>query len=204
MKNSFLTFALLLFFHLANCQSFVLGIKAGVNRSSMSTSISNNAISEPNYGLVVGAFSRVGILGFFLQPEVQYNQRKSSVDLQNNQGASSQTLAYIDVPLLGGKSFLGLARVYAGPNFQFLLDASTSGASLPAFSQTNFNAFAIGGIAGAGLDIKKFSIDVRFDFSITDLGKKVISDSSQIPTSYNYSTRANMFQLTLGYKFIDL
>lgn len=197
MKYSILSAVLLLLFHFANSQSFVLGIKAGVNRSSMSTSLSN-ATAEPNYGFVAGAFARAGILGFYVQPEVQYNQRNASFDLVNGSGA--QTLSFIDVPLLVGKKILGLARVYTGPNLQFLLDASQSGNKLPAFAQSNFNEFALGGIAGAGVDIKRITIDLRCDFSLTDLGKKVVSQAG----TFDYSTRATMFQLVLGYKFVDL
>ncbi|MCE2786689.1 MAG: porin family protein [Bacteroidota bacterium] len=198
MKHFTLLVVLFFLFHFANSQSFVLGIKAGVNRSSMSTSL-GNATAEPNYGFVAGAFARAGILGFYVQPEVQYNQRNASIDLGN--GSGTQTLSYIDVPLLAGKKILGLARVYAGPNLQFLLDASQSGGKLPAFAQSNFNEFALGGIAGVGVDVKKITIDLRCDFSLTDLGKKVVSQQAG---TFDYSTRATMFQFVLGYKFLDL
>jgi hypothetical protein len=181
----------------SSAQSFVLGVKAGLNRSSMSTSLST-ATTEPSYGFVAGAFARAGILGFYVQPEVQYTQRKSTVSLLNKSG--TQTLSYMDVPLLAGKKLFGLARIYAGPNLQFLLDAKDEN-QLPDFSKSNFNDFAVGGIAGAGVDIYKFTIDLRYDFSISDLGKNIVGLSGN---SYNYSTRATMFQLILGYKFIDL
>lgn len=180
-----------------SAQKFVFGLKAGVNRSSMSTKLAGLK-EEANYGFVAGAYTRFGILGFFAQPEFQYNQRRGT--LTTNGKESDQTLSYIDVPLLVGKKFLKITRFYAGPNLQFLMNASQSGDSDPYFNKSNFNNFAVGGIAGCGVDILKISVDLRYDFSISNLGKEITVSG----TSYDYSTRAGMWQITVGYKLLDL
>lgn len=188
---------LLSFSQLLSAQSFVLGVKAGLNRGSLSTDISGLS-EDANYGFVAGAFTRVGILGFFAQPEFQYNQRRGTIS--NANFSSTQTLTYIDVPLLVGKKVLGLVRFCAGPNLQFLMNATQSGDNDPNFSKANFNDFALGGIAGVGVDIFKVAIDIRYDFSISNLGKEIEVNGQ----SFDYGTRSGMWQLTIGYKLLDL
>lgn len=180
-----------------HAQKFVLGLKAGVNRGSMSTKFSGFS-EEANYGFVAGVYSRFGILGFFAQPEFQFNQRRGT--LTGNNSEANQTLSYIDVPLLVGKKFLKITRFYAGPNLQFLMNASQSGINDPNFNKSNFNNFAVGGILGCGVDILKVSVDLRYDFSITNLGKEITVGGNK----FDYSTRAGMWQLTVGYKLLDL
>ena len=66
-------------------------------------------------------------------------------------------------------------------------------------SKDNFNTATIGFQAGVGVSLGKISIDARYDASIGDLGKIITTTSGK---QIDYSTRANMFQLTLGYRIL--
>jgi hypothetical protein len=181
-------------------QSFSLGAKAGVNLSSLTTDMSGVSQGDQQIGFTGGVFSRIGILGFFVEPSVMYSQRKGS--FQASGQTSTTRLDYIDVPVMVGYSFLSVARAYLGPNFQFLVNADQSGAKSSNFSKDNFESTGVGLQVGVGVDISRLTIDLRYDGCITNLGKKVVDQNTN--QKVDYSTRANMFQLTVGYKFIKL
>ncbi len=181
-------------------QSFSLGVRAGINSSSLSTNINGVKEGSQQIGFVGGAFSRIGVLGFYIEPSVLYSQRKGDFDASGK--TLTTTLHYVDVPVMIGYSFLGIARACIGPNFQFLTNATQAGdATDPNFSAGNFNNAGLGFQAGVGVDISRVTIDLRYDGCITNLGKEVIGSNNQ---KYDYSTRASMWQLTVGYKFIKL
>jgi hypothetical protein len=107
----------------------------------------------------------------------------------------------LDVPVLFGYKLANF-RFSAGPNFQFLMGANQDAPQLlkdPHFSKDNFNAATIGFQAGMGVSLGKISIDARYDASIGDLGKIITTTTGK---QIDYSTRANMFQLTLGYRIL--
>jgi hypothetical protein len=178
-------------------QHFCLGIKGGLNYGSMSSKLSGLKEKDNIAGFHAGAFTRFSFLGIFMQPELQYSQRKGDFDFANN--TYSVNLHYIDIPVLAGINFLGLVRTYVGPNFQMLMSAGQSGLSDPNFKQSNFEPVAVGFQVGVGTDLKKFSLDLRYDASVTNLGKEI----SIAGKNYDYSTRASMWQLSIGYKFIN-
>lgn len=197
MRKMLFILAVILFAGQARSQTIALGVKAGINSSSLSTKISNYGTTDNTVGFVGGAYFRVGILGFIAQPEILYSQRKGVFSV--NGKSVKNTLNYVDIPVLVGYKFL-VFRVNAGPNFQFLVgtnqDAEQS-VKDPNFAKSRFNSSAVGFQAGIGVDVSKISIDVRYDGCIGDLGKKYI-DENGVET--NYSTRASMWQFTLGYK----
>lgn len=181
-------------------QPLQFGLKAGLNQGSLSKA-PNLGSAKTTTGFVGGAFFRVKFLGLFAQPELLYSQRRG-VFADNASGQTvTNTLSYIDIPALIGYKIL-VFRVNAGPNFQFLVDASQDAPDNlkdPGFSKKNFNKAVVGLQAGIGLDLGKFQLDVRYDGTIGNLGKKVVNASG---TQVDYSTRSNMYQITLGYRII--
>ena len=196
MKNLVLLFALLSASSIIHAQSFQLGIKAGLNQGSLSRNPNNDdAISTT--GFVAGVFGRAKLAGLYIQPELLFSQRRGA--FRDSSGrTSTTTLSYIDLPVLVGLKILAF-RINAGPNFQFLTGASQSGSGNRDvnFSKGNFNSAVVGFQAGIGADLGPFQIDVRYDGSIGNLGKSVVNSSGQ---KIDYSTRANMYQITLGYR----
>jgi hypothetical protein len=183
-----------------NAQSFGLGAKGGLNFSKLSNenSLAYSATSSAT-GLVGGAWARVGFLGFFVQPEVLFTQRKGAFTSKVDSTAVINTLSYIDVPVLFGYKLLFL-RLNAGPNFQFLVNAkqkATSVARDRTFSKDNFNNSNIGFQAGVGVDLLKISLDLRYDGSFGSIGKEIVTASGN---KIDYSARSRMWQFTIGYK----
>jgi hypothetical protein len=199
MKKILLAIVLLATGFCSQAQMLDFGLKAGLNFSEMSNNrpdlYSGTAKST---GFLAGAYGRVGLLGFFVQPEAVYSQRKGAFTSKVDGTAVINTLSYVDVPVLVGYK-LAFLRFNVGPNFQFLLSAKQSAndaAKDPNFSKDNFNSSSIGYQAGVGIDLMKLSLDLRYDGNFGSLGNEVTIAGQK----FDYSTRASMWQVSLGFK----
>lgn len=203
MKNILVVAVLLFSLHL-NAQTFQLGVKAGLtNTQIIGADFKNFEVPSSSNGFVVGAFSRIGIAGFFLQPELSFRNLNFTVNSNGTSSPSSAAtkLNYIDVPVLFGKKVLGLVHVCAGPNFQFLVNQDLSTSNAANLTKGNYNNFVVGAQIGVGFDVWKLCFDARYDFSINTIGKAANAVNSQ---NIDFSSRASMLQFTVGYKFIKL
>lgn len=206
MNRITLILLFLVCFSAAKAQEFVLGAKAGLTSTQVIGSDFKSFSSPDNYnGFLVGAYARVGLVGFFIQPEVLFRNLNFSVTNKNNSSASNN-LSYVDVPVLFGKKFLKLLRVSAGPNFQFLVNkditVSNASSAVDPIKEGDFKNFVLGAQAGVGVDVWKLSFDIRYDFSLTQIGAaaQLVNNNNSV----DFSTRASMFQFSVGYRFIKL
>lgn len=203
MKNLALIFALLMVFN-SNAQSFKLGVKAGItNTQIIGSDFKNFELPSSSNCFLIGAFSRIGFAGFFIQPEIDFRNLEFSVtNPGNTTNAQALTkLHYIDVPVLFGKKILKVMHVSAGPNFQFLVNQDLSATNTANLNIGNYNNFVVGAQVGVGFDIWKLCFDARYDFTINSIGSAASSIGTQ---NVDFSSRASMFQFTLGYKLINL
>ena len=181
-------------------QSLEAGVKAGINVSTLSKA-PNLGDANSTTGFVFGGFVRTSAAGFFIQPEVLFTQRRGVFTDDSTKLTVTNTLTYLDVPVLFGYK-LAVFRFSAGPNFQFLMSANQDAPDIlkdPNFSKDNFNAASVGFQVGVGVNLGKINLDARYDGSIGDLGKTITTASGK---QVSYSTRANMFQLTIGYRIL--
>ena len=195
MKKSFLTLAILsATISFASAQilpSVQFGIKGGTNLTNISTSGSGHIFDNQNRAGYLGGFwARFGALGFNFQPEIYLTSK--NVDVSNDNGETKAQFTSVDVPLLfGGKiGAFGLGgRFYTGPVISFAVNKDQSvvkdlqnAVSLD-YKNQNF-AWQF----GAGIDIRKISLDVRYEAGIT---KQDYGDGQ---------TRINLFSLALAYR----
>lgn len=200
MKKLVLLFILFSATSLVYAQSLQFGVKAGLNQGSL-TKNPYNGSAKSTTGLVAGAFARAKVAGLYVQPELLFSQRRG-VFGDSSGKTTTTTLSYIDLPVLAGFKIL-VFRINAGPNFQFLVGASQSGSGNKDvnFSRDNFNGAVVGFQAGIGADLGPLQVDIRYDGSIGNLGKSVVNSSGQ---KVDYSTRSNMYQITLGYRIFKI
>ena len=206
MNKITLLLLFLVCFSAAKAQEFALGVKAGLTSTQVIGSDFKSFSSPDNYnGFLVGAYARVGLVSFYIQPEILFRNLNFSVTNNNNSSASNN-LSYIDVPVLFGKKFFKLVRVSVGPNFQFLVNkditvSNASGAADP-IKEGDFKNFVLGAQAGLGVDVWKLSFDMRYDFSLTQIGAaaQLVNNNNSV----DFSTRASMLQFSIGYRFIKL
>jgi hypothetical protein len=162
------------------------GIKAGFNSSKITTDEGN--FDENNItNFVAGAFARVNVKSFYLQPEAYFSSKGGK--LEDIDSKNSFDLKSIDVPLLLGYKIInkGLVnlRVNTGPVLSFVtskdVDASTS-----VFESGKLKDSIFGWQYGAGLDLLFFSLDVRMENSFGDI------------YSGHSDEKSKVFMVTLG------
>ena len=198
MKKIILTFIIFTAsISLASAQllpTFQIGLKAGTNLSSLNSTASATFSNSNQAGYLAGLWARFGAVGFNFQPELYLTSKDVDVSSGGNQVKAKFTS--IDLPLLFGGKFgaVGIGgRYYTGPLVSFAVDKnqSYSGALNKVFA-LNYQDQNFAWQFGAGLDIKRISIDLRYEAGITK-------------QSYNGGqTRLNLFNLSLGYSLVNL
>lgn len=160
------------------------GIKAGFNSSRITTD--ESMFDESNISsFVAGAFARVNVKSFYLQPEAYFSSRGGKLE---DTDKNSFDLKTVDVPLLLGYKIVnkGLVnlRVNAGPVMSFVTSKDVKG---PDFESRNLKDSIYGFQYGAGLDLLFFSLDVRMENSFGDI------------YSGHSDEKSKMFLVTLGF-----
>ncbi|WDF53445.1 porin family protein [Mucilaginibacter sp. KACC 22063] len=178
--------------------SFQFGIKGGVNLSTVSNSGLANLGSDNRAGYLGGFWARFGAAGIHFQPEIYLT--KKSVTIEDNSGLiqNKANFTSIDVPLLFGTRIgaLGVgARFNTGPVVSFTVnrDQNFSTAAANAIG-LNYKDQNYAWQFGAGIDIRKVSIDLRYELGLNKVNN--YSDNSK--------TRINLFNLTLAYSLFGL
>ena len=199
-KTIILTLSICLFtIGIASAQvipNFSFGVKGGLNYSNFpSNGIFNNSNRA---GYLAGVWARVGGLGLNFQPELYVTGKNINVKADNTSVENKAKFTSIDVPLLlGGKiGAFGLGgRFYAGPLLSFAINKDNSfGSAVGGATRFDYKSSNFALTAGAGIDISKISIDLRYEAGLT---KQNYFDGST-----NYKTRVSLFNLSLGYAFL--
>ena len=207
MKKFILVLAALTFSLTAYSQGFEIGVKGGMNitaadvmkEASKDVQITNkNTYNGGIYGRL-----KIKLVGIFIQPELVYNTRGYNFDIKEPITGTTinikQQSNYLDVPVLVGLKMFKFLRVYAGPNFQYLLKNEITGIdNIVTFQKTDMKKANTGVQLGFGLDLSKFRVDVKYDFNPTDMGS---------PFSYQnqvQSIKTSMVTIQLGYKLFGI
>lgn len=188
---------------------FNLGLKAGYNSSLSLDNLSSLSDGSYNMGNVkaemwnnfqAGAFARVFIKKFYIQPEILYSIQKKEFDIKeviigNDDPKDVNTymnISSVQVPLYFGLKLLDLKianlRVFAGPKF-----IMNSGSKLEYKNLTSeeisasdlaqdFKDSQIDLEAGVGLDVLMFALDAKLNLMQDVEGKiKSVNDLSNVP-----------------------
>lgn len=150
--------------------TFKVGLKAGLGFSSLSSE-GRFLNSDTKTGFQLGAWGRVGIAGFHVQPEAYYASKKVGIETEGGQSGDA-TFKSFDVPiLLGTRVGLGPigARIQAGPVFSFGQNEDIS-FTKPA-EWANYKKSSTGIIGGIGADISSFTVDLRYEHGLSSLNE---------------------------------
>ena len=181
LKHLVLCFVLFAGISIGRAQ-FTLGPKIGVNFTNFVE------YTDFNSGMDAGLFMRLG-QRFYFQPEFDYSFRKSIFkdgfeEIKQNFDLKTH---FFDIPLLIGYKFVSLKnfnfRVFVGPRLGFMINNSLE-------EYDALKTMQIGGQAGIGIDVWRFTFDVKYDFS----GNRY---ESQNDDSW---WKQNMFNIALGFK----
>ncbi|QWX84498.1 PorT family protein [Cellulophaga sp. HaHaR_3_176] len=160
-------------FALISCIAFAqtdagFGIKGGLNYGANGDYFDSaeNAYNDPegNVGYHLGVFAKFGDKIYF-RPELVYTKTKS--DYENN----SLDMSKLDVPLLVGFNVIGPLSVFAGPSLQYILDTDYDGVTLGDVK----NDFTVGLNIGAGVNLGKLGIDLRYERGFSENEVSIIN-----------------------------
>lgn len=153
------------------------GVKAGLNYGD-NGEIEYSDIENAGEDAVEGADGKVGyhfgvyyrgdLGGFYLRPELLYTQTKSSYEYNNQE--ADYNISKLDLPVLLGLKLLGPVHIFAGPSFQYILENDFDGVSLGDVE----NEFTIGAQFGAGLQLGRIGLDVRYERGLTENEAEVV------------------------------
>ena len=204
MKNVLILAVCLFFGTTASAQLFTLGPKVGFSSSRLSLEEAELVrAGSSTIGFHAGAFTRLTILGIYLQPEVLFTQSGGRIEVRD--GVSDtfdqiQELTYnkLDVPVMLGFRIGDVLRINAGPSFSLILgqDARTEGTT--AEVRNNYESSTVGYQVGGGLDIGRLVLDVRYEGNLSKLGDSVQLGRRRFDTDY----RNTQFSVGLGFKLL--
>lgn len=179
-----------------------LGVKGGINYAdngemtySDFTDAGKDALEggESKMGYHFGVFYQTNLLGFFLRPELVYTTTKSTY--QFNQQESDYNVSKIDLPILVGTKVFGPIRLFAGPSLQYIIDNDFEGFELGDVK----DEFSIGAQLGAGIQLGKLGLDVRYERALKENEAKFISiDGGQGPERVDTRPSQIIFGLSLS------
>jgi hypothetical protein len=181
------------------------GPMAGLN-------LSLNKIKEGSYdaqaqgGFLAGAFVRVNIKNFYIQPEVYYANSVSTVkstagslDVKQKIKAGS-----VDVNALVGMKLVNLkiinVRALLGPQFSFNASKSVDNFNHSTLKNPDLSGSYVSGLFGVGVDIANITVDLRYRLGFGDYGTVDFSRVSSTLGSTKINN--NAFLATIGFKIL--
>lgn len=199
MKKGILSLALILSVSFVMAQ-LSFGPKIGYTASKLSTN-GEDVNEDFKNTLHFGAFARLGTKTY-LQPELLYMTKGTKLGYSLQDGVKQDVkLNTIDIPVLVGFKLIDLKlaniRAMGGPVGSFVINKDVDNvADLDDELKGNDIKDANWGFqAGVGADVLSFTLDIRYEFGLSNMFDGEASDSFNMDDIKN-----NTFLVTLGWK----
>lgn len=194
MKKTILIAALAIMGWSANAQSDAgFGIKGGLNYAGNGDFFNSaeNAYSSPdkNVGYHIGVFGKIGD-NIYLRPELVYTAIKSGY----NEG--DLKVSKLDLPVLLGVEIIGPLNIFAGPSFQYILNTKFDDVTIDNIE----NDFTVGLNIGAGVNLGKLGIDVRYERGFSENEVSLINSNIANLNGDRVDTRPDQIIVSLSVK----
>jgi hypothetical protein len=182
---------------------FTIGIKAGYNASKLSLN-PDTITSSFKSGFNAGVFLRFG-KRLYLQPELYYTSQGGVFTSNLSDWKQNIRIGSLDVPVLVGFKIINNdnlnLRILAGPMASFIVNKSISesGGITGPITSADINSVNWAIQAGAGVDVWKFTLDVRYQVGLSKL-IKTVQNGSGGSTSFN--SYNNAWVVSLGFKIL--
>ena len=169
------------------------GIKGGLNYSANGDYFESaaDAANNPdrNIGYHIGVYGKLGDR-FYVRPELIYTKTKSDYD------GDKFDISKLDLPVLVGTRLIGPLHVFAGPAFQYILDTEFDGISVDRID----NDFTVGLHIGAGVNLGKIGIDLRYERGFSENEAQFINSNITTVGDSRIDTRPDELILGLSVK----
>jgi hypothetical protein len=224
MKKVLLLFVALFVATAVNAQisPITFGPKVGYQTTKLSTS--REVIKSDFKGnMAFGAFARLTIKNFIIQPELLYYKSGKVFEVDmfgDNWGGIGNLIpnptlsinqSNLAMPILLGYQIIDIplikVRANAGPVFYFALgkaEYAMNGENLPIeFDEDVTEDMTMGAALNLGIDIWKLTLDFNYSLGLSD----VMDDEIEIPgypdeIEIGDDTKQNIFTVTLGFKIL--
>ena len=205
MKKVLLFLCLTLVLSQISTAQIQFGVKGGINYNSDSfNNVKDDVFSgaKGNTGFHAGLWFRgkITVIGVYIRPEIVYTQLKSYVIYLpkglNNSINTTYSFQKIDVPVLVGKKFFGIANAFIGPSFQYILGSDFDVSTI---EKVDISNFSMGLQYGVGVEFGKLGIDVRWERSLSDAETEFV-DTQNGNSQINFDTRSNQIILGISYR----
>lgn len=163
-----------------NAQSQIkFGVRAGVTSSTVEADrvdaqgYTIESVNDAKIGFQVGVVSQIQIQKFFIQPELLFATSGGVLRVSDVNGSTlrDQNISKVDIPvLLGGK--WGPLRLGVGPVASIVIKSKSELDDINQF-EDKFKSATWGYQLGAGLDIWKLALDVKYEGNLSRWGDKV-------------------------------
>lgn len=169
------------------------GIKGGLNYNANGDYFESaeDAANNPdrNVGYHIGVYGKLGNR-FYLRPELIYTKTKSDYD------GDKFDMSKLDLPVLVGTRVIGPLHVFAGPAFQYILNSDFDGISVDRID----NDFTVGLHIGAGVNLGKIGIDLRYERGFSENEARFINSNITSVGDSRIDTRPDQLILGLSVK----
>lgn len=179
----------------AQIPGFTIGPKVGANFSNFSAE-QDIIKSEIKSSLSFGVFARLGNK-LYLQPELMFMNRKGDISSSEFPGSTNSIhIKTVDIPVLIGARIMDAKifsiRAMAGPVASVVVNKDISSTNWDsAIGKDDIRNANFGVQVGAGVDVLVFTLDLRYEFGISNFSKQE-----------GISLKNNMFVVGLGWKIL--
>lgn len=192
MKQILLTLAAFVAISSVQAQKlFTFGPMIGLTSSTLDNSGFSNNTSGAGY--VLGGFVRADIKKWYVQPNIYFMHNTCSFDY-NQSTTDARLNSMTGDLLLGYRLFkftdLTYIRIFAGPSYSNINSLQYKNTNTSPTSDPNYSSDNVLMNVGAGIDVWKFTFDVKYQRGLTDIDK----------STSNMHT--NTLMLTAGFKIL--
>ena len=162
-------------------QEVEFGVKAGALYSMPSYGNSSVKNSESKFGAQAGVFLRTDNDVYF-QPEVTVSMFKANYSVDN--GSYDPTFYQVNLPVQVGYKILQdddwTLRASLGPQINYSLNNNR------AVDNNDYKDFDFDALINVGVDIKKFTIDLRYNHGLTKISEELDARNRTLGLSFGY------------------
>jgi hypothetical protein len=179
-------------------------IELGKNPISIFQDTDNNgtiSFVESSYGVHAGLFTRIKLLGLFVEPGFLFNS--TSIDYRlsgTNEGGDftelhKESFKNIDVPFMVGMKFL-IFDVFGGPVAHIKIDRAADIIDVESYGE-KIDAATYGFQAGFGLSIGNIKAQIAYEGNLSKFGEVISVGDSK----FMVDEKAARMLFSIGYKF---
>lgn len=181
---------------------FRMGIKGGPNFSSLNVSESFKVNYDNRTSYHFGAFMTLKVAKLAIQPEVLYSSQGAMFNTELDSRTFNdlrQEFNYINIPVMLKLYLAGGLNFQVGPQFGYLLDAKSENQIIEQIANAEkledaYKDSDLSIALGIGLDLPLgLTLDARYNYSLDAVNA----------TNSIAQTRNQVYQVSIGYRFID-